>query len=95
MESIILILLTIALVILISYKVKSKKSKIDFNSFSEDGRIRKEIIEEYFNLLDSTYDLYRRNIISYSEYRFRLRFLRERYAKKLGITAEEFDDIIR
>ncbi|MFA6941057.1 MAG: hypothetical protein WCQ54_08770 [Clostridiaceae bacterium] len=95
MEDIILILLTITLVILISYKVKSKKSKIDFDSFSEDGRIRKEIIEEYYNLLDSTYDLYRRNIISYTEYRFRLRFLRERYAKKLGITAEEFDDILR
>lgn len=95
MEDIILILLTIVLVILVSYKVKSKKTKIDFNSFSEDGRIRKEIIEEYYNLLDSTYDLYRRNIISYAEYRFRLRFLREKYAKKLDITAEEFDDIIR
>ncbi|MDV3428840.1 MAG: hypothetical protein LIR50_17765 [Bacillota bacterium] len=95
MENIIPILLTIVLVILISYKVKSKKTKIDFDSFSEDGRIRKEIIDEYYNLLDTTYDLYRRNIISYTEYKFRLRFLREKYAKKLGITAEEFDDIIR
>lgn len=95
MEEIVLILLTIVLVILTSYKVKSKKNKIDFNTYSEDGRIRNDIIEEYHNLLDSTYDLYKRNIISYTEYRFRLRFLKEKYAKKLGISLEEFDDIIK
>lgn len=94
MKETILILLTITLVVLISYKIKSKKSRIDFNSFSEDSTMRKEIIDEYHSLLDSTYDLYRRNIISYTEYRFRFRFLREKYAKKLGITIEEFDDII-
>jgi len=95
MEDIVLILLTIVLVILISYKIKSKKSKIDFDTFSEDGRIRREIIDEYYNFLDATYDSYRRNIISYTEYKFRLRFLKEKYAKKLGISAEEFDDIMR
>lgn len=95
MQDIVLILLTIALVILISYKIKSKKSKTYFDAFSEDGRLRKEIIDEYYNFLHGTYDSYRRNIISYTEYKFRLRFLKEKYAKKLGISAEEFDDIIR